>query len=447
MRDVPISLPGGRRIALSQIERSHESRAYYLAPYHGSRGEVACLCHREGIPLGVGRRTVPTEIYYLYPLHRTDPARHAFGCPHRAPLTTAESGGDAKPLIEILQDRINVNLAAPSYHGEKRATPQESAEKTDKDAGRSPSARATLLTLLEVLWSHAELNVWRPYFAGRRHYPVVRHRLREAATDILIKRRSLAPVFFMPPVFNASAASRSAEEAEYAEFLRELTTDPKGKRWIGYVGGVLREIRAAPNGGRALQLTHSHRAIWCTEELWQRLRKKWFRNDAEVGTTTQPVFVLLRVEPRTGKNGPWLALEDLATLPLADRHCWIPVDSGHERTLSLKLVAESRAFRKPLAAEVTPGQLLPDFVLEDRADRMHLEVLGFMDDPDYRAHVVEKRAAYARDEQPVWWWDVSHTAHPPALPPPDEPYAPRTTHTQAHATAATTTTTVAEQPS
>lgn len=425
MRDVQISLPGGRRVALSEIERSHDSRACYLAPYHGTNGQVACLCHREGIPLGVGRRTVPAEIYYLYPLHRTDPARHAFGCPHRGHITTGAPGSDTKPVIEVLDDRINVNLAAPSYHGEERATPQQSAQPRTDDRTRSAAAHGKLLTLLEVLWSHAELNLWRPYFTGRRHYPVVRHRLREAAADILIKRRPLAPVFFMPPVFNDSAASRQAEEQEHAAFLQELTADPKGRRWIGYVAGVLREVRPAQRGGRAIQLAHTHRTVWCTEELWQRLRKRWFSDAANAERPADTVFVLMRVEPRLGKKGAWLALEDLAALPLADRQCWIPVDSHYERALARRLVDQARAFRKPLPAESIPGQLRPAFVLEDRADRMHLEVLGVMNDPEYRAHIVAKRAAYAKDDQPVWWWDTTHQSVPPELPPPDTPYLRR----------------------
>jgi hypothetical protein len=132
--------------------------------------------------------------------------------------------------------------------------------------------------------------------------------------------------------------------------------------------------------------------------------------------TAAPVFVLLRVERVEGKRGPWIAIRDMAALQLADTTSWVPVDSDLERRLALHLVSEKRQFRKPLAVEYNDDDLVPDFILEDRADRMHLEVLGRMTDPEYRAHAEDKRRRYKQDSQEVWWWDVSTTSVIPALP-------------------------------
>ena len=148
-----IELPDRRRIALSEIERSREHRARYLKPSHGKAGDVLCLCRSEGIPMGVGHRSVPHDTYYLYPLHRSDPPRHALGCPHRIVEQQTGASGDAGglPLVEIRGDRINLNLAAPLYRASSADGRKETDEEQKSDRQRAPAPRGAQHTVKQEL--------------------------------------------------------------------------------------------------------------------------------------------------------------------------------------------------------------------------------------------------------------------------------------------------------
>ncbi len=78
---------------------------------------------------------------------------------------------------------------------------------------------------------------------------------------------------------------------------------------------------------------------------------------------------------------------------------FIPVASDLERQVADHLVAEGRAFTKPLRYDADADLVLPDFVLTDTgvAAGWPMEVFG-RDDADYRARRAEK--CRCRDETP-----------------------------------------------
>ncbi|MHB8698671.1 MAG: DUF1173 family protein [Sulfuricaulis sp.] len=408
-----IVLPGGKTIPLAYIEHDRTTREKYLAPHYGNDGDVFCMCRHEGVPMGVARRTIPYTVYYLYPLHRSDPPRHALGCPHRATVKTGNDTGETVPVLEVKDGKIQVNLGSPLYRetsasGKKL---EENDEKKERQAvDRKMTPRGSLFTLLEVLWSEAELNIWRPWFNEKRKYGVIFHRLYEAADKIRVKRQDLSPLLYIPRPFSETKAAKIEEERN--QFLKRLKEE-NGKSYYGYVLGILKDAVDKEGGKIALRLAHTGSMLWIERGKWGRARKKWFSN----GETQAPAAILARVMRQEGKRYPWLIVEDIAILLLSDDKTWIPVNSGHERDLTEKMVAEQRSFRKPLTCEVPPGDLLPDFVLEDRNDRTYLEILGMMVDPGYRTNVVTKRVTYEQRGQAVWWWDVVNDINPPALPP------------------------------
>ena len=112
--DVLVALPDGRRVPHSEITRSIASRVRYLASHRGHGGGVRCLCRPEGIPLGVVHRAVPTDTFYLYPLHRGDWQRHVPGCPLRRPPIMGTSRPAPSPA-ETIPDGLLLNLSLPQY--------------------------------------------------------------------------------------------------------------------------------------------------------------------------------------------------------------------------------------------------------------------------------------------------------------------------------------------
>lgn len=414
-----IELPDSRRLPLDEIERSREHRAHYLSPYHGKGGEVKCLCRSDGIPLGVGHRSSPHDTYYLYPLHRSDPARHAIGCPHRIveQQTDASEPASALPVVELRGERINLNIAAPLY---RALTPEgEGDEETPEPSERTPTlaAKGKLRSLLEVLWSEAELNVWRPGFAGKRYYGVVSHRLREITGHLELRKHPLAPLLHIPPPYHPDREQEL--QAARDKWLANLKPNPKNSRkWFGYLVGILKTVQRA-NNAFVMKISHFPLPVHVEEKAWTRYADTWLGMEPQdTFVPKRPIAVVARIERLESAREARLELRDIAALHLSDDESWIPVESKYERVLVQTLVAAHRAFRKPLPIEDPTATIIPDVILEDRYDRLHMEVLGMMNHPYYASSWEDKRARYASMGQPYWSWDPQQVATVPPLPPP-----------------------------
>ncbi|MFZ5884316.1 MAG: DUF1173 family protein [Chloroflexota bacterium] len=412
LRDPFIKIGSAKQLRQSDIEQSQESRKRHLAACHRIKGAARCMCRDDGIPMGVGLRD---QTYYLYTQYKNDRQRHAFDCPNRT--TGAGKGGhtDSLPVVDVDEKGININLASPSYRAAPRQKEEDASPKDKKAGGRGVTRHGQLLSLLEVLCSQAEINVWRPWFIGKRRYSTVRSRLLASTEGMKVNGYPLKPLLYIPPHY---VESQQAEiQREFDGFMARLSEDSQRRRFFGYIVGQLRMIEEVKRGSIALKLKHSRTNLWISQEKWSRHSTRWFGGLAAKDVQQDhPRLVIARVERIEGKNGPWLSLDDIAVMTLADDTSWIPVDSHHERRLALHLVEAERRFHKPLQVERVDGELLPDFVLEDREDRCHLEVLGMMSDPNYAARVMEKRDIYAADDQAVWWWDVEAMPDWPPLP-------------------------------
>lgn len=413
-----IELPDRRRIALSEIERSREHRAHYLRPCHGNVGDVLCLCRSEGIPMGVAHRSVPHDTYYLYPLHRSDPPRHALGCPHRIveEPTHPGEGTDVLPVVEIRGERINLNLAAPLYRALSAGGDKVTENDRTTERQRALAPRGKLRSLLEILWSQAELNIWRRGFARKRYYGVVSHRLREVAATLQVRRHDLAPLLYVPPPYHPDREEEL--RAGRDEWLASLKENPKnGRKWYGYLVGIVRSVERQDDCF-ILKCAHFPLPLYVSARAWAEYADAWLDMPAQDAfSPAHPIAFVARVERTDPLREIRLDVRDFAALPLSDDASWIPVDSGPVRHLVQSLVAAHRAFRKPLAIEESGEGLLPDVILEDRADRTHLEVLGMMGHPVHAEQWREKQSRYEQLGQALWWWDPQITSPLPPLPP------------------------------
>ncbi len=352
--------------------------------------------------MGIGRRSAPYETFYLYHLHRSDPPRHAIGCPHRIPESAPERV-NLLPAVEIERGFINVHLAAPLFTIETRGLPGEPRQNTathrDIRVGRS----ADMSELLQLLWSEAELNVWNNRFLGRRTYYVVRERLLKTAARVLIRGRPLWHRLYIPPPYRPERCDDISKEL--TAFAARLARG-NGRRWFGFIGGLLKELKETEEGAAALSFAHTHVKAWVRGDRWRQLKKGLFADPLPGmgGVHFVLARALLHEAPRV-----WWSVEDLAAIQIADTKCWIPVGSGQERVLALRLVENGRRFRKPMQLKSSAGELLPAFILEDRADRAYIDVF----DP-------KKKALYGALDPTVWLWDSNVQREPFGLPPPDD---------------------------
>jgi hypothetical protein len=102
---------------------------------------------------------------------------------------------------------------------------------------RDVRQRLTLRDLILFLWNEAELTTWRPEFAGRRTWAVVRHHLLRAATDVWVNGVPLARALFIPEPFSVAKAEeiRARRIDHLARFVGHRSTRQRRMLLIGEV--------------------------------------------------------------------------------------------------------------------------------------------------------------------------------------------------------------------
>jgi hypothetical protein len=88
---------------------------------------------------------------------------------------------------------------------------------------------------------------------------------------------------------------------------------------------------------------------------------------------------------------------------------FIPCDSIHEVAMANRLTREQREFIKPLRMG-GDEEVLPDFVLTDTSQPVHVEVYGMNGLPAYEARKLEKAAARRRNGIQAVEWNVDREA-------------------------------------
>jgi hypothetical protein len=416
LTDPLLHIPGQKRMRVSEVTASAQTRAQWLAPHCGKGGDVLCLCRAEGVPMGVGHRRLPTEIYYLYPLHRLDPLRHALGCPHRSPASQAQprEDGTMRPLVEVRDGYVNVELAGSLSKIDRPVdAPPRSSPRSPTVSERSPTLpSASLSLLLEILWSQAALNHWTPGFRGRRSYNVVRRRLMDAARLIAVRRRALHRRLYIPPTFRE--LDRAAIDAELLQWLNLLRR--RGNRQpCGFVGGLLRTLRVTDESTSFMRLMHFPRDLRLDRATFTRLDRHLQQASAYDDEVLLFVFAVTCLDERTGH----LVAIDATALSLNREY--LPVQSMEEVVLIEMLIEGHRRFRRPLGAEyihAPPNTPMPCTILEDRDDRLCLEIFPAMNSAGNAERLRLRRSAYAAERQAVWWWDSHAMIEPPEIPGP-----------------------------
>jgi hypothetical protein len=145
-------------------------------------------------------------------------------------------------------------------------------------------------------------------------------------------------------------------------------------------------------------LRQSAKRYYCNTELIALAEKRYDHAMRALGDGSARVVAILVIE-RTPK-GHHVVVELAAMLCSST---YITCDSIHEVAMANRLVAEGRAFDKPI--RLNEGtDMLPDFVLTDTAEPTHIEVYGMNGVAEYEARKREKqRLRMARGIHAVEW--------------------------------------------
>ena len=268
----------------------------------------------------------------------------------------------------------------------------------------------SLRGLLHYLWERAGFNRWYPRMQGKRSYWVLRKFLLQASEEVETKGLRLAERLFIPESFAKDHMAEIAQRRkEVLSILLSSAADLHFKMMIAI--GELKELRATTLGYEVV-LKHLPD---CTFFLDPKAgeRTKWaFESELLAWSADQVKLIVACLFYAKREH---LYQIESCTLMMTSAQ-WIPLDHAHEKDVVDKLVAEQRAFLKPLRYEAKHAGNFPNFLLLDAGERpVALDILSpFVSDQERAA----KARAIAARNPTGWAWDTAQDVFIPDLPPP-----------------------------
>jgi hypothetical protein len=309
-----------------------------------------------------------------------DPRPHHEGCPfldRYNRLNCAATRRDPFQFAGGIHDmRLEVALKVAAG-GQKTLTrrPSTSAARTQRRA-------APLLAFLQYASQSAGLHTWPGY--GRRGWNACWSRLVAEMAESKINGRPGSEVLH---VMERWDEARKADLAAGLEAFHNGASISKDSYQRRLIIGEVDALRPSPHGGQ-LKLRQARHWYFLSNELYEQFQQKYKIALTGIGREDLRCVVVLVFEK--SRHG-YLNVMDAAAM-LANGQ-FIPCDSSYEAAMADRLVAEGRAFEKPLR-HVENAPVHPDFRLTDTTPETVIEVLGLAGNPEYDQRMTEKRAHY-----------------------------------------------------
>ncbi|CAG9165645.1 DUF1173 family protein [Cupriavidus pinatubonensis] len=373
------------------LERVLESPADYaraLELARGLGGYAECGCNMASPrPKLVIRAHGMIFILARWP---DDPRPHLGGCPfldryNRLKGTTTKR--DPFQFTGGIHDmRLDVALKVAAG-GQKTPTRRPSTA-----AARTQRRAAPLLAFLQYAWQSAGLHTWPGY--GRRGWNACWVRLVGEMAECNINGRPGSEVLHVMERWDEARKADLAAELEAFHNGASISKDSYQRRLII---GEIDVLRPSPHGGQ-LKLRQARHWYFLSNELYEQFQQKYKIALTGIGREDLRCVVVLAFEK--SRQG-YLNVMDAAAM-LANGQ-FIPCDSSYEAAMSDRLVAENRAFEKPLR-HIDNAPVHPDFRLTDTVPETVIEVLGLAGNPEYDQRMAEKRAYYRENGLPLVEW-------------------------------------------
>lgn len=388
----------------SALEKAHSR--------NGANTTITCGCRGKGKKLLSVRHISSNDSYHLakFPSSGTD---HETLCEYFA-LDEKSTGlkGYAAGVVKenadgILAIKLNVGL-----------TEKDPPEKSDCPASPPVQRPAggqstmTLLGLLNLLWTEAELNRWYPGMAGKRTDSLVRYRLNEAARKIRCGKSCIGDNLFIGTDPGKAVASQQTQLLSGPEY--------SDKRLL--LMSTLPRYDAARHGAELKFLPYRHFGglpitFFGSSGQWKNVQKRFPSEYAAWKAGARVIVFALTSPPAVTKRGLSARAQQIALMQVSDN--WIPLDSSYEADVARKLDAEQRSYIKPLRFDASVSEVFPDFCLLDTrgTEPFPMEVFG-MATPAYLARKQLKTDYYNRKYGLYgWWhWDATVNASPDSVP-------------------------------
>jgi hypothetical protein len=375
-----------------------------LARIYGTPVRPRCSCTAEGVEMYVSKFTD----FVIKRMPETG-VEHRPTCPSYE-LPAGESGlgevlGEA--IIERGPDGVELRLGFPLT----RRIGRTFAIAEPAPPGEVTVARKTLSLrgLLHYLWERAGFNRWYPRMQGKRSYWVLRKFLLQASEEVETKGLRLAERVFIPENFSREKSAEIVRRRDEAlSILLSADADLNFKMMIAI--GELKEF-AATTLGYGLVLKHLPERAFLLDRTAGERTKRTFEAELLVWSAGQAKLIAACLV--YAKREHLYQIETLTLMMTSSE--WIPIDHAYEKDVVDKLVAEQRAFLKPLRYEAKHGGRFPNFLLLDGGERpVALDILSAFSTDQERA---AKASAISTRNPKGWAWDTARDAFIPDLPP------------------------------
>ena len=307
-------------------------------------------------------------------------------------ITEEPTTGETTLKLDFSMSKIAGRSAMPTAGG-------------DSDSVASSGTKLSLRGLLHYLWDQADLTRWQPGFAGKRTWSTVRKHLLLAAGNKIARGDSLRAWLYIPEVF--SVEQRDAINARRMAQWSQAIAAPGKPQHLMLLIAEVKEIVPARYGFRAVVKHVPDQAFALDEQLYRRLGRRFETALALWGATEDIHMVIIATFSVAAAGIPTIV--ELSLMPVT-RH-WLPVESGFEKQLIERLVADGRSFVKGLRYNLGAESALASATLTDCVGSAPLlfVVHASIEDSGGYLEVCDPLV-------PVWLWNPSSETMP-SLPP------------------------------
>jgi hypothetical protein len=270
-------------------------------------------------------------------------AQHAPDCPSFEPAPDASGLGALLGTAIVENPATGVTtlrLGFAMSKGSREPMSQVCADRHEAKAGGRASL--SLLGLLHYLWDQAELTHWRPAFAGKRTWAVVRKHLLRAADGKVAGSMPLQTTLCVPEPFSIEAREAIAERRNN-QWAAAMQPDGQRQRLLLMIAEV-KQVAPARYGYRVVLKHLPDHAFGLDESLYRRLTRR-FATELALWGTDDDTHLISIVTFAVGAAGV-PSLNTIALMPTTAQ--WLPVKDPFENELVDELVRSGRAFVKAL---------------------------------------------------------------------------------------------------
>lgn len=356
-----------------------------------------CLCRSGAIDMYIAR----LEDRHIIKRMPGTGASHDSQCEHFDPPPNLSGLGDVmgKAIREEPDGNTALKLQFSLTKLGKRASPAMGEGKAD--SVKSEGSKLTMLGLLHYLWHEAELTRLMPHYVGRRSWPFVRARLRDAMASKTAKSDALLERVYIPEPWIRDDAQ--AIDARRKAFLaRFRPTNGKSDLFL-YVGEV-KALEPARFGSMFVIKHAANFPLFLDSKMAQQIEKK-FALELALAQTDERNHLMM-IATASLNEAQSAQLQEISLMVTNTN--WIPFESADEMSLIHALTAEGRAFVKCQRFNVRDRPIASALLVDTKpATAMYIVP---DDATDEHRSIIDGLSG--ETAMPTWLWDASEPEWP-----------------------------------